>query len=83
MQLASAAPEPRKPSKSIEEAGEKAMVLIYGENSMEIQLDLFRYQVFQRKVSTALVAEKPEDIPPTLAACKFHCWRTYFQVTSN
>ena len=71
---------PESIRKSIEEAGEKAMVLIYGGNSTELQLDLFRYQVFQRKVSTASVAVKPEDIPPTSAACKFHSWRTYLQV---
>ena len=57
------------------------MILLYGGDSTDAELDLFRYRMFQRKVAVASVAVQPEDIPPTSAAVKFHSRRTYHQVS--
>lgn len=62
-------------------AGEKSMMLLYGGSlTMGTKLDEMRFNVFQRKVSSATKAVGPEDIPPTSAACKFHSFRAYAQV---
>ena len=76
--------DPESTRKSIEEAGEKAMIMVYGGDSSEVNnLDLFWYKVFQWKVVTATIAVKPEDLPPTSAATKFQSWRTYLHVVFN
>ena len=62
---------------------ERAMILLYGGDSTDAQLDLFRYRIFQQKVAVASVAVQPEDIPPTSAAVKFQGRRTYHQVCVN
>lgn len=58
-------------AKQIEEAGQKAMVLLYGGQESDV-LDNFRYDLFQRKIAKATTFVHPQDLPPTSAACKFH-----------
>ncbi len=72
---------PIRTNEEIDATGERAMILLYGGVSTDAHLDVFRYKIFQRKVSVATVAVQPEDIPPTSAAAKFHSRRTYHQVS--
>lgn len=65
----------------VTKAGEKAMELIYGGDSVKfVGIDKFRYQIFKKKVATSTTAVQPEEIPPTSAACKYHSWRSFLQV---
>ncbi|EFX80231.1 hypothetical protein DAPPUDRAFT_103743 [Daphnia pulex] len=65
----------------IQEAGEVAMILIYG-GSTNKGIDTLRYKEFQRKISIATSFMNPQEIPPTSAALQFNSQRVYFQVQS-
>lgn len=57
------------------------MIFIYGGNPLETSgLDSFRYDIFKKKVVTSTSAVRPEEIPPTAAAYKYHSFRAYLQV---
>lgn len=60
-------------------AGEMAMIMIYG-GPINQGINTLRYNVFQKKVSTATSFVKPQEIPPTSSALKFHSLRVYHQV---
>jgi hypothetical protein len=60
-------------------AGEMAMIMIYG-GPINQGINTLRYNVFQKKVSTATSFVKPQEIPPTSNALKFHSLRVYHQV---
>ena len=64
--------------KHIIEAGEKAMILLYGGNCES--LDQLRYERFCQKVASSPMAIEAKSIPPTSAACKEHVLRVYLQV---
>ena len=61
----------------IDAYGEREMIMLYGGDSTDAELDIFRYRIFLRKVAVDSVAIQPEDIPPTLAAVKFHSRKIY------
>lgn len=63
----------------IEEAGEKAMVLLYGGQELDL-LNTFHYDLFQRQIAKATTFVHPQDLPPTSAATKFHSFRVFHQV---
>ena len=60
-------------------AGEQALVSIYNGKPGEI-LDTLRYKCFCEKVATNTSHVKPQTLPPTSAAAKYHSLRVYFQV---
>ncbi len=66
---------------AILEAGCIALVKLYGGKTND-DLDIHRYRMFQKKVSTAKAFINPQDLPPTKAAAKFHIYRVYFQVNT-
>ena len=61
------------------EAGEKALIIMYN-GKEEIALDEVRYNIFCEKLVSAKTQIRPEAIPPTSAAAKFHSMRVYCQV---
>ena len=63
----------------IREAGEIALVLLYG-GTRECDLNVHRFNTFQRKVATATTFVHPKDLPPTSNAAKYHSFRVYLQV---
>ena len=66
----------------IDENGEKAMILVYGGETTK-GIDKLRFDVFETKVKNVSHAVKPQDLPPTQAALKFHSRRVYLQVSFN
>lgn len=61
-------------------AGEKALAIIYNGKSTDT-LDSLRHQRFCEKVaSKSWQHVKPQTLPPTSEAAKFHSLRVYFQV---
>ena len=63
----------------IRAAGEIAMVLLYG-GAKECDLNIHRFNTFQRKVANATTFVHPKDLPPTSNAAKYHSFRVYLQV---
>lgn len=63
----------------IEDAGKKAILLLYGCRKDETLQEL-RYRVFKEKVASSKTFVKPERLPPTESAVKYHAFRTYFQI---
>jgi hypothetical protein len=63
----------------IQAAGEKALLVLYKGKPTET-LDQLRARLFSEKVLTTTSFVKPETMPPTSAAAKFHSLRTYHQV---
>ncbi len=64
---------------SVIQAGEKAMIIIYGDNK-ETSLDELRYKKFCNKTATGMAAVQLKTLPPTSAAMAFHSQRVYYQV---
>ena len=61
------------------DAGEKALVLIYN-GTMTDTLDCLRHRRFCEKVASKTSHVKPQSLPPTSAAAKYHSLRVYLQV---
>ena len=64
---------------TLEQAGEKAMVDVYG-GKVTDSLNKLRYIKYVQKLSTSSTAFQACKLPPTSAAAKFHSQRTYYQV---
>lgn len=64
---------------AIIEAGEKAMVALYG-GAADEDLDMVRYRRFCEKVSKSASHVEPQTLPPTSAAAKYHSLRVFYQV---
>lgn len=60
-------------------AGERATVTVYGVKGDD-NLDFLRLQQFHQKVGSSTSSVKPEVLPPTLAAAKYHSMRVFLQV---
>ena len=60
-------------------AGENTIILLY-KGHLGDQLDLLRLQRFHQKVGSGTSCVKPEVLPPTSGATKYHSWRVYLQV---
>ena len=60
-------------------AGEKALITIY-DGKEEVALEKMRYNVFCEKLVSAKTQIRPEVLPPTSAAAKYHSMRVYCQV---
>ena len=63
----------------IAEAGERAVVSLYG-GEVSDTLDELRFVKYIQKISTASKLTQPNVLPPTSSAGKYHSYRTYFQV---
>ena len=61
------------------EAGEKALLVLYG-GDPEKGLDLLRYTRFQEKVARSSKFVEAQALPPTSASAGFHSLRVYYQV---
>ena len=62
-----------------EEAGEKAVVLLYGGEEKD-SLNHLRYVKYVQKVAISTKSFQPSSLPPSSSAAKYHCFRVYFQV---
>ena len=60
-------------------AGEAAMVSLYKGTAGDT-LDKLRLERFQQKIATSVSFVRPENLPPTSSAAKFHSLRVYHQV---
>ncbi|PIK46569.1 hypothetical protein BSL78_16578 [Apostichopus japonicus] len=60
-------------------AGESALVSLY-KGSAGDTLDKLSLERFQQKVATSASCVRPENLPPTSSAAKFHSLRVYHQV---
>ena len=70
------------PSSTKEEiiaAGEKLLLLVYGQEG-DVTLDKLRLTRFCEKVASSMKVVSPESLPPTSAAASFHSLRVYHQV---
>ncbi len=65
--------------KDVVAAGEEAIVSIYNGKPQET-LNTLRYKRFCKKVATNTSYVKPQTLPPTSAAAKYHSLRVYLQV---
>jgi len=64
---------------SIQAAGENALlVLLSGKPGQ--RLDDLRYQRYQEKLATKRTKIKPNNLPPTSAAAKYHSFRVFYQI---
>ena len=59
--------------------GEKAMVLLFGKNIQE-NLDSIRLSVFYQKVAGSIKCVKPENLPPTSSATRYHSLSVFHQI---
>lgn len=50
---------------------EKAMLIVFC-GKHEERLDSLRFRIFYQKVAGSIIFVKPENIPPTSAATKYH-----------
>ena len=60
-------------------AGEKALILVYN-GKLTDTLDSLRHKRFCEKVVSKTSHVKPQSLPPTSAAAKYHSLRVYLQV---
>lgn len=63
------------------QCGDKIFVKLYNGDENDT-LKTLRYKMFAEKISKNKNALKPEELPPTSSAAKFHSMRAYFQVQS-
>ena len=63
----------------VAQAGEKALMVLYGAKK-ETSLDSLRQRKFFDKVSVKLSRVDPSTLPPTSSASKYHSFRVYLQV---
>ena len=59
---------PNSTHAQVQEAGQKALVEIYGGNKK----DMLRYKKYLEKEATSLSQVDPKNLPPNSAAAKFH-----------
>ena len=59
--------------------GEIAMVILFGGEAKE-KLDKLRLDIFYQKVASSVTFVKPEHLPPTSAATRYHSLRIYHQI---
>ena len=71
--------KPNMSQKDVVLAGEAAMCIIYKGNPGD-SLDNIRHKQLVKKVTTASSFVKPEKLPPTSSATKYHSLRVYFQI---
>ena len=64
---------------TVQSAGEKVLVMMYGGNPSE-SLDALRYRLFCSKVAVGTTFVQVHTLPPTSAAARFHSLRVYLQV---
>ena len=64
--------------REIEDAGEKAALIIYKSSNKTI--DVPRQKLLSQKVLKANSFVKPEMLPPTRSAFKYHSFRCYYQI---
>ena len=60
------------------DAGEKALIIVYN-GKLTDTLDSLRHQRFCEKVASKRSHVKPQALPPTSAAAKYHSLRVYLQ----
>ena len=65
--------------KEIEDAGEKALLILYG-GEKSASLNVHRWDTFQKKVASASKFVQPQDLPPTSEAAKYHIYRVFLQI---
>ncbi|XP_071642214.1 uncharacterized protein [Temnothorax longispinosus] len=65
---------------SIDDAGERLMLALYGASIEDTYLDNYRFKRFQTSVARAKLEVRLAQLPPTLAAASQHFRRVYFQV---
>lgn len=70
---------PGKTNAEIENAGKLAILLLYGAKK-EDSLETLRLRIFKEKVASTKSFVKPEQLPPTSSAVKYHAFRVYFQI---
>jgi hypothetical protein len=78
-QLAEIFIKPGQEMDTITEAGEKALVALYGGDKEE-GLDALRYRRFSEKVMKSSVHVEPQMLPPSSAAARYHSHCVYYQV---
>ena len=71
--------DPNSTHSQVQDAGEKALVAIYGGKKTE-NLNMLRFRKYSEKVATSLSHCDPKVLPPTAAAAKFHSYRVFLQV---
>ena len=64
---------------SVFEAGMKLMVLIYGGKSTDT-LNHMRYIMYMSNTASSTVQQRPERLPPTESAARYHIYRVHLQV---
>ena len=64
----------------IEKTGENAALVLFEANQYELTINVVRTRMFSKKVAKATNFVKPERLPPTNSALKFHSFRVYFQI---
>ena len=64
---------------TVQSAGEKALVMMYGGNPSE-SLDALRYRLFCSKVAVETTFVQVHTLPPTSVVTRFHSLRVYLQV---
>ena len=63
----------------IENAGKKALLVLYGCRKMD-SINTLRHRMLLEKVVAAKSFVTPERLPPTESATKYHSFRTYYQI---
>ena len=71
--------DPNSTHSQVQDAGEKALVAIYGGKKTE-NLNMLRFRKYSEKVATSLSHCDPKVLPPTAAAAKFHSYCVFLQV---
>ena len=64
---------------TVQSAGEKVLVMMYGGNRSE-SLDAPRCRLFCSKVAVGTTFVQVHTLPPTIVAARFHSLRVYLQV---
>lgn len=64
---------------ALELAGERLLVRLYGGKSTE-NLDSLRFRLFSQKLVSSTQHVKPEVLPPTSDAARFHFHRVFLQI---
>ena len=67
------------PTYDVIDAGEKALVLGYN-GMLTDTLDSFQHKCYCKNVASKTSHIKPQSLPPTLAAAKYHSLHVYLQV---
>ena len=68
--------DPNSTPSQVQDAGEKALVAIYGGKKTE-NLNMLRFRKYSEKVATSLSHCDPKVLLPTAAAAKFQSYRVF------